>query len=330
MNLIDMFRALSIPYNAEGKILNATQIAEHPRFRVAVNADGNPVILISVEDITGPVLLKNRRLKYIKFEQNLACKIHEAGTTSSQFFTAITFLSTEVNLCNYFLQVAEVFVNAVSKLSSQKDIFERLNGFVEIFRVLSDPPSNTVQGLWSELFVIDNASDPIKLLRYWHNTPEEKFDFDAGEEKIEAKSTSNIERIHEFASEQLNPPVGTQVLIASILMRQADSGKTIVDLMNSIRLKIQGNEKLISKLYDVVSKTLGNSLETAFQIKYDYEYSKWSLRFYKHQDVSRVEAIYIPSEVSGVRYKSDLSSVNSVDITTLSKSESLFNGISTQ
>ena len=98
------------------------------------------------------------------------------------------------------------------------------------------------------------------------------------------------------------------------LRRQTSLGKAIEELMQSIILKIQNDEELVEKLYFVVGKTLGNSLEQSLKIKFDYQLSKLSLRFYKHQDISKVERIYIPTEVSSVRYKSDLSSINPVDL----------------
>lgn len=328
MNLIELFQTLSIPKSDSLKILNAVPVPEHPNFRIAVNSDRNPILLISILDKTETVSLRNRRLKYLRLEQNIECKISEGGNTFQQTFTLITFLSNEFDLCNYFLQIVETFIGSTKKKSTQREIFERLNGFIEIFRVLSEPPTNTVQGLWSELLIIDVSADSSKLLRYWHNLPEDKFDFDAGKEKIEAKSTTGTERIHEFSSEQLNPPPDTQVLIASLFARQSSSGSSVQELMQSIKSKVQDDE-LIEKLYFVVGKTLGDSLEQSLKIKFDYQLSRLSLRFYKYQDVSKVEKIYIPAEVSGVRYKSDLSSISPIDVSVFRENMTLFSAIST-
>ena len=85
---------------------------------------------------------------------------------------------------------------------------------------MTDSPTNTVNGLWSELFLIENSTNPKELINYWHNLPEEKFDFNAGKERIEVKSSSSFERKHIFSAEQLNPPSDTQVLIASVFLKQ--------------------------------------------------------------------------------------------------------------
>ena len=97
--------------------------------------------------------------------------------------------------------------------------------------------------------------------------------------------------------------------------------------MQNIASRIQDDTDLVGKMNMVVGKTLGNSLEQSVEIKFDYDVSKSSLRFYKHQDISKVEKVYIPTEVSGVRYKSDLSSIKSVDLSTLKIKGLLFRGI---
>ena len=324
MNLVELFRSLSLPQDSSRKVLNAVQISEYPAFRIAINNDGNPVLLISALDTTKNTSIKNRRLKYLLLEQDKECKISENGKTSFQTFTLITFISSKRELHQYFLQIAETFIKSIDSKSTQQDIIETLNKFIEIFRVLSEPPTNTIQGLWSELFLIENSTAPERLLYYWHNSPEDKYDFDAGEEKIEVKSNSAFERVHIFSSEQLNPPQGCQVLVASIFMQRNDLGQSIQQLIESITSKIERNLELVEKLNRVVCKTLGSSLEDSIKIGFNYQTAKYSLKFYKHQDINKVEDVYIPIEVSDVKFKSDLSKVNSVNVATLMPKGNLF------
>lgn len=161
------------------------------------------------------------------------------------------------------------------------------------------------------------------LLNYWHNLPMEKFDFNSGAEKIEVKSNSNFERIHTFSSEQLNPPAETQVLIASIFIRQHSSGQSIQQLVDSITAKVQSDIDLIEKLNSIVFRTLGSSLEQSIKIKFDYNIAKDSLRFYRQQDIVKIEEIHIPNEVTEVRYKSDLTEVNPVHLDELNSKREL-------
>lgn len=326
MNLIGLFDTLTVPIGNE-KTFNALQIYGYSNFRLAVDYEGNPIILLSIIDKTRIFTLKNFRLKYLQLEQNIDCKIIENESVINQTFTVIKFTSIERHLCEYFLRISETLIKTLGNEPSQKQIIESLNRFVEVFRTLSDTPSNTVHGLWSELFLIDNSKSPASLLTYWHTVPEEKFDFNSGKERIEVKSNSNFERSHFFSSEQLNPPLGTNVLIASIFIRQNNEGRSIQQLIESITEKIHQDVYLTEKLNKIVCRTLGNSLEQSITIKFDYNIAKDSLLFYNYLDIGKIEEIYIPSEVTEVKYKSDLSYVQPINLTNFIKSGALFNGL---
>ncbi len=327
MNLVELYDTLVIPDEDNQKVFNAIPIPDFPNFRVAIDIEGNPVLLLSVANRLRNISLKNFRLKYLQLLQNIECKISEDGKESFQTFTVVTFTSADRHLREYFLRVAESFVKALNIKPTQEQVVETINKFVEVFRSLNDTPTNTVHGLWTELFLIESSTNPKTLLNYWHSIPEEKFDFNSGAEKIEVKSNSNFERIHTFSAEQLNPPTDTQVLIASVFIRQNNTGKNIQQIIDSITAKVQDDFELTDKLNNIVCRTLGNSLEQSIKIKFDYQISKDSLQFYKHQDIKKIEEIYIPSEVAEVRYKSDLSEVKSIDITTLEANGILFRSI---
>jgi hypothetical protein len=226
-------------------------------------------------------------------------------------------------LQNYFLGIAQSLLKSLSKKPTQKEVFETFKNFVEIFRSLSETPIKTIQGLWAELILIERSKNPETLINYWHINPEEKFDFNADKEKIEVKSSSSLERVHIFTAEQLNPTDDSQIIIASIFTKQVSNGLNVLDLLEKISVQINDNE-LLEKVYKIVSKTLGNTFEQTTKIKYDYELAKNSLRFYRYQDISKVERVNIPSRVSEVKFKSDLTNINSTDIEKIIKNGQLF------
>jgi hypothetical protein len=327
MNLIELFDSLSNPSQGNDRQYNATRIPDYPNFRVAIDAEGNPVLLLSIAKIEKNASLKNFRLKYLQLVQNVKCKITENNQTNFQEFTVITFISSDRHLQQYFLRVSETLIKSLSTNPTQQQVVETLNKFVEIFRSLSDAPRKTAQGLWAELFLIDDCANPEALLSYWHNFPEDKFDFDSGAEKIEVKSNSTCNRIHYFSSEQLNPSKGAKVLIASIFVQQCSWGTDIQELVDSITAKIQENTNLINKLNTLVCHTLGSSFEQSIKIKFDYQIAKDSLRLYEYQAIPKIEEMHIPEEVSEVKYKSDLSQIPSIDIAGLQSKDILFSSI---
>lgn len=327
MNLVELYNTLVIPDEDNKKVFNAIPIPDFPNFRVAIDIEGNPVLLLSVVNRLKNISVKNFRLKYLQLLQNIECKISEDGKQSFQTFTVVTFTCADKHLREYFLRVAESFVKSLNFKPTQEQVIETINKFVEVFRSLNDTPTNTVHGLWTELFLIDSSTNPKALLNYWHNIPEEKFDFNSGVEKIEVKSNSNFERIHIFSSEQLNPPLDTQVLIASVFIRQHSNGQSIQQLVDSITKKIQQDIDLTDKLNNIIFKTLANSMEQSIKIKFDYNIAKDSMRFYRQQDISKIEEVHIPNEVSEVRYKSDMREITPIEISSLKESGELFRSI---
>lgn len=326
MNLIDLYDSLSLPEN-DVKVFNAIPIPEYPNFRVAIDFEGNAVLLLSVSKRIKDLSLKNFRLKYLQLEQNLECKIYENDSFKFQTFTVITFRCSDRNLQEYFLRISESLVKTVGQNPTQQQVIDSLKKFVEVFKTLTDSPTNTVNGLWAELFLIENSSSPKELINYWHNLPEEKFDFNAGTERIEVKSSSNFERKHIFSAEQLNPPSDTQVLIASVFLKQHNSGNSIQYLIDRISEKIDYDFETVEKLNTIVFRTLGSSLEHSIGVKFDYDIAQQSLRFYRHQDIDKIEEVHIPNNVSEVKYKSDLTSIKAIELNKLKERKGLFNAL---
>lgn len=326
MSLLDAFLEIEIPKKDNPKLFNATALSDFPFAKIGVNYLGFPVILISSKFDQTHLSQKNIKLKYIELTHNLECKVSENGKSKIDNYSVIIFKSNEEILQNYFLGIAQSLLNSLSKKPTQKEVFETFRNFVEIFRSLTETPTKTIQGLWAELILIEQSKNPETLINYWHNLPEEKFDFNADSEKIEVKSSSNLERVHIFTAEQLNPNNDSQVIIASIFTKQVSSGLNVLNLLDKINNRIT-DIKLKEKVYRTVSKTLGNTFEQTTKIKYDYDLAKNSLRFYRHQDISKVERINIPERVSEVKFKSDLTNVTQVDIAKLSTQGQLFNDI---
>lgn len=312
MNLFEVFSSLAIPKGSDRNLLNAISLDEFPFAKVGVSCDGNPVILISSISDGTFLSQKNIRLKYLELTHNLECRVSEGSKIKHENFTVIVFGSHQEHLRHYFLEIAETLIRSLSANPTQKEILDAFRNFVEIFQALSNPPTKTVHGLWSELFIIANSKNPEMLLNYWHSIPAERFDFNADTEKLEVKSSSVLERVHTFTSEQLNPPPNTQTLIASVFVKQYTHGQSILQLANAIQKRVANND-MSEKLFAIISQTLGGTVEQSIEIKFDYELAKKSLRYYRYQDIHKIEKVYIPYKVSEVRFKSDLTELKPIN-----------------
>lgn len=325
-SLLDAFLGLDIPQIENSKLFNAITLNDFPFAKIGVNYLGLPVILISSKFDSTHLTQKNIKLKYIELTHNLECKVSENDKSKFDNYSLIIFKSNQEDLQNYFFGIVYSLLCTLSQNPTQKEVLDTFKNFVEIFRSLNETPTKKVQGLWAELFLIEQSKKPETLIDYWHNIPEEKFDFNADIQKIEVKSSSNMERVHIFTAEQLNPTNESELVIASIFTKQISNGLDILDLLEKIDNRITQNE-LKDKVYKIVSKTLGYTFEQSTKIKYDYELAKNSLRFYNHQDISKVERINIPERVSEVKFKSDLTNISPVDITKTFTEGKLFRDI---
>ena len=95
---------------------------------------------------------------------------------------------------------------------------QTVDKFIELFKAIKEPPKKSIQGLWSELFLIEQSANPEKIISAWHSIPEEKFDFSFDKLRIEVKSSVTESRTHHFSLAQLNPVDNTEIIIASILL----------------------------------------------------------------------------------------------------------------
>ncbi len=327
MNLVALFDQLEIPEQSKENTLIAIAVPGFPNFRIAVGVEATPVLLFSTAKNGSSIKLKNVRLKYLSVNQNVECKVTENSVITLQSFTLISFASSDRHLQGYFLQIAETLVRSLGTNPTDEQILDTLLKFVEVFRSLSDAPRKTVQGLWAELFLIKQSRVPRMLVEYWHVNPEEKFDFNASDERIEVKSNTKMERVHFFSAEQLSPPDNVQVLVASLLLKQTNAGISFQSLVDEIAANLSDNLELVRKLHSTVCKTLGASLEDSIAVKYDPILAMESLRFFRYQDIMKIESDDIPPGVSEVRYRSDLSHVSPVDILQLETRGRLFGGL---
>lgn len=325
MNLTQLFTTLSIPAESGAKRFNATPVEGFPHFRLAVDEVGQPVLLFDSNASGSRV--RSFKLKYLELLGHVNCSVREDSVSFSATFTVITFTSPDTSLQEYFLRTAGVLVEALGPTPSATQIAESLSRFVELFRALSDMPTKSIQGLWAELLVIENCRDCATLLAYWHETPENKFDFDAGSEKIEVKSSSTFNRVHHFSSEQLNASLGVNILVASLFTKQIASGLNVMELIERIETKLQHHPDLCEKLHVITLRTLGDSLSEGMKVSFDYRLAKESLLFFAHNDIGKISASDIPLSVSDVRFRSDLADVPPIDPRTLESVGHLFQAI---
>ena len=324
MNLIKTFNSIIAP-NANDKFqFAAVPIQEYNNHRIAKDKSDNPTLLISVSNLQESTILANLKLQNVSVLFDIKCIIQQSGTLIERNFTAICFIGKENSLKKYFLTLCSTLIKDLGNSPTQDGVRKEISRFVELFRLATEPQTKTIQGLWAELFLIAESKEPANLIRCWHCIPEEKFDFNNGIERIEVKSSGSGLRIHTFSLDQLNSPTDTRTIIASIFVKQASTGKSISELQNEISVRLLAEVELLEKLQMQIALTLGKSINDSMRMKFDFQLAKDSLRFYRAEDIPKISFDNVPSLVTDVHFKSDITAINTITPSEISSNSGLF------
>lgn len=281
--------------------------------KIGISVEGYPKFFVSTNDSASST--NNIVREILSVEYNLSCSIVENGELKKEDrFTIITLRSLEETLQKYFIEIFVMMLQKLPSSPSRRELALEVEHLITIFSALSKPPVKKMQGLWTELLIIERSLHPETLINAWHIQPNAKYDFISGRDKIEVKSTSSEERTHHFSLDQLNPTPNSRLLIASAIVResgQGSGGVSIRGLYDMICERVAViNARL--KLSAVMAETIGsdyNKLETTF---FDYTTASDTLEFYDSNDVPHISKENVPEFVSDVKFESNLSHLKSI------------------
>lgn len=305
-DLKSLYDKLPLPKKQNSNSYTAKSITGYENHRIAKNYTDNPSLLIYISEQNQDFYISNQNLFNIKISHNVKCEIESEKNISHNNFSVVSYIGQSNDVKDVFLSTCQVLIKSLGKNPSNKKIKNAVGKFIELFRAIKETPKKSIQGLWAELFLIEQSIFPENLIAGWHSIPEEYFDFSFGNLRLEVKSSATESRVHHFSSNQLNPINDTTIVIASIQVNVNSSGKSLFDLINSINNRLFNFPMLTEKLHFLVYTILGADIEIANQVKYDYDFAQNSLRFYNSFDIPKIEIANIPKEVSNVKFVSNL------------------------
>lgn len=312
-DLKEIYEKLPLPKNQSSNSYSAKAIKGYENHRIAKNFADNPSLLILISEQNQDFFIANQNLFSIKVSHNLKCEIESDEKVTCNNFSVVSYIGQNNDVKELFLSTCQILIKSLGQSPSNKQIKNTVGKFIELFKAVKETPRNSIQGLWSELFLIEQSSLPEKLIAGWHSIPEEKFDFSFDKLRLEVKSSASESRIHHFSSRQLNPINDTEIIIASVLISSNVAGFGINDLLIKINGKLNEFPKQKEKLHLLVYSTLGSDIEKVNQIKFDYELAKSSLSFYQSTSIPKIEDINIPKEVSNLKFISNLVNSSPID-----------------
>lgn len=302
------------PTNGENNVFAVDTIIEGRQHKIGISQDGHVMIFVKCSD---EKVTSNINLKLFNVTFNIPCKLNDHNNAQKEKYSIIKLISNETNIQKYFLDVICIVLNTLPALPKVEQLKREVCTIISLFTSTPQLSKEAVKGLWAELFVIENSKDPLYLLKAWHVSTDDKYDFNDGINKIEVKATSNEERIHHFAIEQLHPNKESQLLVASLIVINSGLGTGIFDLVDSISSRITDTNTLL-KLNKEVLKTIGSHIEEAKELKYDYALAKNEIEFYNYKDIPSINIKYVPENVSSVHFTSCLKGLTAVKLNTFS------------
>lgn len=283
--------------------------------RLGRSVGGAPTLLL----VAASVESRSRRappieLEHLAVQHDVECRIWgEDGQVEHAPFTVVQCTSADFRLRRQFLSICSSLLASLGSTPRAGEVYAAVTSLVELFRALSQPQMKSVQGLWAELFLIARASKPVELAQAWHATPEDRYDFNAGTERIEVKSAAGRVRRHRFSLEQLRPPAGASLIIASIYTERSGAGVSLAKLLSQVRAQLSATPNILMRVEELIIRTLGQGYSRALDIAFDWELACESLRFFSYKEIPRI-ACALPAEISEVSFVSDISGLQPLNL----------------
>jgi hypothetical protein len=289
------------PSENEPEVFSA--IGDTGQHWIARDCRNRPCLMIAVG---APAGQSESRLEYLRIQFSIPCEIQSPDGTARSTLTVLRCTSTLEEHQRLFVSLIDNIVAAVGTPATASKLQAVIRHLTAIFSGLTRPARTTIQGLWAELMVITSSRDPARLVRAWHATVSDDFDFSEGPARLEVKSTASHKREHSFTINQLQPPPGSTARIASVIVRPAGGGTNIASLVAEIGDALTSDPMSHLKLHALVTETLGAEWKDAADCRFDRELARSSLAFYDTGSVPQFVG-ELPIGVSHVSFISDLS-----------------------
>lgn len=210
-------------------------------------------------------------------------------------------------------------------------LIDTLQDVRDILETLGPGPSKEeVIGAWGELWLVDalimrssNADRQQSILAAWESqlSTRDILDFRFTDEKavIEVKTTLG-RRVHHIQSfDQVTVPTGFRDgYLASLIIKESSdrSGRTSLDLTQSIKAALRGNAAERRRLESILDRKIALRGPACLDARYDFLTSQEALALFVLASVPRPPPT---TNVIDVEWTADLTSVASVDTPTVAK-----------
>lgn len=180
--------------------------------------------------------------------------------------------------------------------------------FRSMVRLFAVTPAKDLQaerrGLWGELFIMGRVRGFPFWAPFWHSEATRRFDFSCGRNRVEVKITTRPERTHHFSHRQIYALEGEEIVIASLVTTEDDSGISLRQLIEDCRSALLGTPDYLKLEKAVRRAGMESSPDPGPVINADE--AEESLAWFRSRDVPHF-LVPEPPGVTETRYRVDLS-----------------------
>ena len=287
-----------------GHAFTVAPVPEHQDVLLGVDTTGHPVLFVLAEvGALEPPLRTNKVSLHIGQSYSLT------GMDDSPRFELLHALRCETSDSpdvETFLLLAEAFLTRQE--AGGVDRHTLTSFFRSMVRLFAVTPAKDLQaerrGLWGELFMMSRVQGFRFWAPFWHNEVTRRFDFSCGRNRVEVKITTRPERTHHFSHRQIYAIEGEEIIIASIVAAEDDSGLSLRQLIEDCRSALLGTPDYLKLEKAVRQAGMESSTETGPVI--DAAEAEGGLAWFRSMDIPHFR-VAEPAGVTETRYRVDLS-----------------------
>ena len=309
-NFLDVAQEIETAYSnlrkkefRDGSSYLAARLGDNTTAYAAVTAGGDFAILLPLAASSSSAFEERLESISVSFNQRYVVDV-AGGSTSESSFAAVTLHREHLALLSGFANLAAVLLQALPPELTVNQLLLFLEDFKQLFAARKEVSRDVVKGLWGELWLMDQFSDPSSWVVSWHTNASDIFDFSFPAGRVEVKTTESELRQHHFSLRQLEGSVRS-VWIASVQVQAESSGATLASLLSSVSSKvpIDLQPQLARKCMAVVAGDLEAIIDYRFVTS-----SVEPIRLINSSDVPRV-TVPDQSQISSVSFSVILESI---------------------
>jgi len=302
VSVAELFQVLR--EHPSGHVYTASPIEGSSDVYLAVSLAGQPCLFVKTEGRSPEPPLRTAKLS-LRLSQEFILDL--GSGPGRQLLHCLSCESTDRVDIDTFLVLVDAFLSRSRSLGiegAQLSAFFR--SLVRLFSIGAARDLQAErQGLWGELFMMRQVRGFGFWIPYWHSEATRAFDFSSSYNRVEVKTTTAAQRIHQFSHRQIYALTGEEIVIASILLREDDAGLSLRDLISECRSELIGTPDFL-KLESAVRRAGMEDPELQGSV-YDSNLARDSLSWFRSEDAPHFR-MPEPAGVSETRYKVDLSS----------------------